>query len=62
MLSVAFVLPLLAVYSAALPPKPADAPIPAHVQSAPEAARRRLPSVTSRSVAVIATKRVAFLR
>jgi hypothetical protein len=58
MLSVAFVLPLLAVYSAALPPKP----IPAHVQSAQDAGRRRLPSVTSRSAAVIATKRVAFLR
>lgn len=62
MLSVVFVLPLLAVYSAALPPKPTDGPIPAHVQSAPDAGRRRLPSVTPRSAAMIATKRMAFLR
>ncbi len=64
MLSVAFVLPLLAVSAAALPPNPgAPVPVPAHVESAhPDTGRRRLPSVTARSAAVIATKRVVFLR
>jgi hypothetical protein len=63
MLSVAFVLPLLAAFTAALPPKAVGVEVSAHVESAhPETGRRRLPSVASRGAAVIVTKRAAFLR